>query len=185
MTDDPDDDILMIIAYLRKIGTVPPSDAPGGNVGQRRAPVHRAVRELPSGRRQRRTHRAGPDARRHLAIALGAGSRDSDAVRVDPAGVRNRQLVTKDGQRIRGVKKNEDVFSIQVMDTRERIQGYLKSDLKELVYEKTSLMPAFPARPAERQRSERSDRLSGHAARGGSQSDERQFSPEEALCAHF
>ena len=30
------------------------------------------------------------------------------------------------------------------MDTRERIQGYLKSDLKELVYEKTSLMPAFP-----------------------------------------
>ena len=54
-------------------------------------------------------------------------------------------VVTKDGQRVRGVKKNEDVFSIQVMDTRERIQGYLKSNLQELVYEKTSLMPAFPA----------------------------------------
>jgi len=29
------------------------------------------------------------------------------------------------------------------MDTRERIQGYLKSDLKDIVYEKDSLMPAF------------------------------------------
>jgi len=53
--------------------------------------------------------------------------------------------VTKDGQRIRGVKKNEDVFSIQVMDMRERIQGYLKSSLQEVIYEKSSLMPAFPA----------------------------------------
>jgi hypothetical protein len=29
------------------------------------------------------------------------------------------------------------------MDTRERIQGFLKSNLQELIYEKTSLMPAF------------------------------------------
>ena len=49
------------------------------------------------------------------------------------------------GQRIRGVKKNEDVFSIQVMDLRERIQGYLKSTLQEVLYEKNSLMPAFAA----------------------------------------
>jgi putative heme-binding domain-containing protein len=53
-------------------------------------------------------------------------------------------LVTKDGQRLRGAKKNEDVFSIQVMDTRERIQGYAKANLQEVIYEKTSLMPAFP-----------------------------------------
>jgi hypothetical protein len=37
------------------------------------------------------------------------------------------------------------VFSIQVMDLRERIQGYLKSTLQEVVYEKSSLMPAFGA----------------------------------------
>src|SRR5262249_15786167 len=52
-------------------------------------------------------------------------------------------LVTRDGQRIRGVKKNEDAFSIQIMDTRERIQGYLKTDLKEFIDEETSLMPDF------------------------------------------
>ena len=52
-------------------------------------------------------------------------------------------LVTRDGQRIRGAKKNEDVFSIQVMDTRERIQGYLKAELQDVIYEKGSLMPGF------------------------------------------
>src|SRR5262249_12870397 len=54
-------------------------------------------------------------------------------------------VVTKDGQRIRGAKKNEDLYSIQAMDTRERIQGFLKSDVREIVHEKDSLMPAFPA----------------------------------------
>jgi mono/diheme cytochrome c family protein len=29
------------------------------------------------------------------------------------------------------------------MDTRERIQGHLKSSLKEVIYEPVSLMPAF------------------------------------------
>jgi hypothetical protein len=51
--------------------------------------------------------------------------------------------VTKDGERIRGTKKNEDVFSIQIMDLRERIQGYLKSNLQQVIYEPGSLMPAF------------------------------------------
>src|SRR6185369_9777105 len=50
-----------------------------------------------------------------------------------------------DGQRIRGVKKGEDVFSIQIMDNRERIQGYLKANLQDVIYEKTSLMPTYGA----------------------------------------
>ncbi len=38
-------------------------------------------------------------------------------------------IVTKDGQRVRGARKNEDAYSIQIMDTRERLQGYVKADL--------------------------------------------------------
>ena len=53
-------------------------------------------------------------------------------------------IVTKEGQRIRGAKKAEDVFTVQIMDTSERIQGYRKSDLREVVYETTSLMPVYP-----------------------------------------
>ena len=52
-------------------------------------------------------------------------------------------LVTAAGDQVRGVKKNEDDFSIQVMDLRERVQGYLKSSLATLTYEKQSIMPAY------------------------------------------
>ena len=54
-------------------------------------------------------------------------------------------LVTRDGQRIRGVKKNEDEFSIQIVDMRERLQGYLKANLTEIVNEPQSVMPAYSA----------------------------------------
>jgi cytochrome c oxidase cbb3-type subunit 3 len=52
-------------------------------------------------------------------------------------------IVTRDGQRIRGIKKNEDEFSLQIMDTRERLQGYLKADLSEVTMDKQSLMPVY------------------------------------------
>jgi putative heme-binding domain-containing protein len=54
-------------------------------------------------------------------------------------------LVTRDGQRISGVKKNEDEFSIQIMDTRERIQGYLKANLTEILTEPRTVMPGYGA----------------------------------------
>ena len=54
-------------------------------------------------------------------------------------------LVTRDGQRIRGVKKNEDEFSIQIIDVRERLQGYLKANLTEILNEPRTLMPAYGA----------------------------------------
>jgi putative heme-binding domain-containing protein len=52
-------------------------------------------------------------------------------------------VVLRDGQRIRGVKKNEDEFSIQIMDMRQRIQGYVKASLTDVVAEKQSVMPAY------------------------------------------
>ena len=54
-------------------------------------------------------------------------------------------IVTRDGQRIRGVKKNEDEFSIQIVDMRERLQGYLKANLTEVVNEPRTVMPAYGA----------------------------------------
>jgi len=54
-------------------------------------------------------------------------------------------VVTRDGQRIRGVKKNEDEFSIQIVDMRERLQGYLKANLTEILTEPRTVMPAYSA----------------------------------------
>ncbi len=52
-------------------------------------------------------------------------------------------LTTPAGHQIQGVKKNEDLFSVQIMDTTERIQGYLREDMKSVTTEKQSSMPAF------------------------------------------
>ena len=52
-------------------------------------------------------------------------------------------LVTSEGQRVTGAIKNEDTFSIQIMDTGERLQGHLKSGLREIIKDERSLMPAF------------------------------------------
>jgi mono/diheme cytochrome c family protein len=43
------------------------------------------------------------------------------------------------------VKKNEDLFSVQIMDSRERIQGYEKDKMKSVENGKRSAMPAFPS----------------------------------------
>ena len=67
-----------------------------------------------------------------------------DASAVIASGYQPVTLVTTDGRRIRGAKKNEDAYSIQIMDTREQLQGFLKSSLREVVAEKASLMPDFP-----------------------------------------
>jgi putative heme-binding domain-containing protein len=51
--------------------------------------------------------------------------------------------VTIDGRTIRGTRKNEDLFSVQIMDTTERLQGIAKSEAKTITAEKKSLMPAY------------------------------------------
>jgi len=141
--DTPDDDLLMMIAYLRKIGSVAPTEKPVGNVenGGRLFAAQCASCHRVSGR----GGRIGPELTR-----IGASRSRAALIReirtpsewVTPA-FETVTVVTKDGQRIRGVKKNEDVFSIQVMDTRERIQGYMKSNLQDIIYDKSSLMPVF------------------------------------------
>jgi putative heme-binding domain-containing protein len=52
-------------------------------------------------------------------------------------------LVISSGHRIRAVKKNEDAFSIQIMDASGRIRGYRKDDLEYFHSDDSSLMPDF------------------------------------------
>jgi cytochrome c oxidase cbb3-type subunit III len=63
-------------------------------------------------------------------------------------------VVTASGQKIVGVAKNEDTFSIQLLDTNQQLQFFLKKDLKEVIHERKSLMPAYSEqmlKPAELQ----------------------------------
>ena len=59
------------------------------------------------------------------------------------AGYQTVRVVTKDGRRITGVRRNEDSFSIQLMDQREQIHLFLKKELREAVHERRSLMPEY------------------------------------------
>jgi putative heme-binding domain-containing protein len=53
-------------------------------------------------------------------------------------------VVTATGEKITGVAKNEDTFSVQLMTAREELQFFLKKDLKEVIHEHKSLMPPYP-----------------------------------------
>jgi cytochrome c oxidase cbb3-type subunit III len=52
-------------------------------------------------------------------------------------------VVTASGQKIVGIAKNEDTFSIQLLDTHQQLQFLMKKDLKQVTHERKSLMPAY------------------------------------------
>ena len=139
----PDDELWAMVSYLKSLGTVSPLEYATGNADQGRqvftancAGCHRAGRD---------GGRLGPDLSRITLSRSRAGMtaairEPSAAMRI---GYRTVTVVTSDGQRIRGLKKAEDAFSIQIVDTTERMQGYLKADLQTVANEAESLMPPF------------------------------------------
>jgi cytochrome c oxidase cbb3-type subunit III len=52
-------------------------------------------------------------------------------------------VVLKDGQKVTGIAKNEDTFSVQLMDSDQRLRFFLKSDVKGVIHERKSLMPTY------------------------------------------
>ena len=150
-SDAPDREIWAVVAYLKSVSTVSPFENDRGDAerGQEvfSSTCVRCHRVSGTG------GRLGPDLSRIAVIR----SRDAMARAIrDPsasvaAGYRAVTLVTRDGRRVRGATKGEDAFSIQVVDTDERLQGYLKAELDEVIHEERSLMPMFdPDRLSER-----------------------------------
>ena len=110
----PDDELLLIIAYLRKLGSVAAPDTPIGNVdnGARLFASQCTSCHNVGGR----GGRIGPDltrigATRSRAALIREIRTPSEWI---PPAFETVTLVTKSGERIRGTKKNEDVFSIQI-----------------------------------------------------------------------
>jgi cytochrome c oxidase cbb3-type subunit 3 len=63
-------------------------------------------------------------------------------------------VVTADGHKIVGVARNEDTFSIQLIDTNQKLQFFLKKNLQAVTHQRKSLMPAYSEdmlKPAELQ----------------------------------
>ncbi len=52
-------------------------------------------------------------------------------------------VVTTSGEKITGVARNEDTYSIQMITAAQQLQSFLKKDLKEASHQRKSLMPPY------------------------------------------
>ena len=138
-----DMDIWRILAYLKTIAASAPAGATSGNAGAGQSVF--ATNCLGCHRVGDRGGNLGPDLSRiGVARARAAMARQIRGNMADfRTGYEPVTLTTPGGEEIRGVKKNEDLFSVQIMDNRERIQGYLREDMRAVTNEKKSAMPAF------------------------------------------
>jgi len=138
-----DHEIWQVLAYLRTLAAPASTDPPRGDAAhgaqlfrKQCATCHRVDGE---------GGRLGPDLSR-IGISR---ARDALARRIRGAvedfapGYEPVTLTPPDGPPVRGVKKNEDLFSVQIMDSRERIQGYEKDKMKAVTNDTASAMPAF------------------------------------------
>lgn len=139
----PDEEVWKILAYLRTLAAQVSSGGAKGNAqnGER---VFRAQCQS-CHRANGRGGRLGPDLSR-VGVSRARPilvRRIRGAMEESLAGYEPVTVTTRDGQTVTGVKKNEDLYSVQVMDSRERIQGYLRSEVRGVDTPKQSRMPAF------------------------------------------
>lgn len=150
-----EDEVWMLVAYLRTLS------APGGPVAERGdAARGEELFWAAGGANCGRCHmigarggRLGPNLSR-----IGA-SRSASALEreirspgeVIPIGFETITVTTREGRKIRGVRKNEDTFSVQVMTAAEDILSFAKPDVTVDTEPLRSLMPGYgPERVSDR-----------------------------------
>jgi putative heme-binding domain-containing protein len=139
----PEDEIWKVLAYLRTLAVAPTEETPRGDATRGEqifraqcSSCHRVNAQ--GGRLGPDLSRVGVSRTRAALVRQIRGANEDIRPGYEPVTLR-----TPSGQTIRGVRKNEDLASIQIMDTRDRIQGYLKEDLRDVVSERRSTMPAY------------------------------------------
>ena len=138
-----DHEAWQLLAYLRTLAAPAPVDPPRGNA-QNGETIFRATCAT-CHQVNGAGGRLGPD----LSRVGSARSRDAIVQRIRTgfenfrAGYEPVMVTPQTGQPVRGVKKNEDLFSVQIMDTGERIQGYEKDKMRAVENGTRSMMPAF------------------------------------------
>lgn len=142
-----EDELWMTIAYLRTLRASGPIEV-RGDAQKGEAVFSGAGGCAACHRIKGKGGRIGPDLSRigvaRSRTALVREIRQASERLV--AGYEPVTVVTRDGRRVRGVRKNEDTFSIQMMDTTERLVGFRKADVAEIIDEPRSLMPDYDSR---------------------------------------
>ena len=142
------DEVWMVLAYLRTL-SAPGSAAPERGDAVRGDQLFWAKDKGNCGQCHMigdRGGRIGPNLSRIGASrSVSALEREiRKPAEVIPVGFETITVVTRDGRRIRGTRKNEDTFSVQIMTGAEELLSFFKRDLAEVTPEpERSLMPAY------------------------------------------
>ena len=155
-----DTQVWQLVAYLRslqpaaaELRLLRPAPAAQGHAaaGETLFSGPAALRELSRGQRPRRDCRAGP-VERGTTLACGAAAEDRQSEQPSPRHRRARGgrggltpatviVKTLDGREIRGVRRNEDTFSLQMIDMAGQLRMFDKLQLSSVVVDNTSLHP--------------------------------------------
>ena len=142
-----DTDMAGIIAYVRNMNTFDTATLKSGDPARGRA-IFEGKGSCGTCHRVGRTgSHVAPDLT-DIGSIRSAGSIQRSLV--DPTSQmmpinRPVRLVMKDGTVVNGRRLNEDTYSVQVIDDRERLRSILKSDVREITISKTSPMPSYKA----------------------------------------
>lgn len=139
------DDLDRLVAHIRSLAGSGVSDAPVTGDAKHGAEVY--ARSACGA-----CHRVGNAGSDYgPALTRIGGARSSEYIRqsiVEPSAdippdYEGVTIVTAQGQKLTGVRVNEDTFSIQLRLQNGRFGLFKKSDLKSVTYEKKSLMPSY------------------------------------------
>jgi putative heme-binding domain-containing protein len=147
---------LQLISFLRALGraTVPPPAS--GDAARGRALFTGAGQCQTCHRVGSEGSRVGPDlsdvGERLAPVDLLASLvRPDERARPDHRYVR---LVTRDGRTITGRRLNEDSYSVQLIDSQDRLVGVMKSELRDYQLIKNSPMPSYQGKLSQEQLSD-------------------------------
>ena len=134
-----------IIAYLRNMNTFDTASMKSGDVARGRALFEGKGGCVACHRVGRVGSRVAPDLS-DIGSQRSPGSLQRSLL--DPSSQmmpinRPVRLVKKDGTVVNGRRLNEDTYSVQVIDDKERLHSILKADLKDFTISKTSPMPSY------------------------------------------
>jgi putative heme-binding domain-containing protein len=134
-----------IVAYLRNMNAIDTATVKAGDVARGRAVFEGKGGCVACHRIGRLGSRVAPNLS-DIGSQRSPGSIQRSLV--DPSGQmmpinRPVRLVKKDGTVVNGRRLNEDTYSIQVIDDKERLHSIVKADLKEFTILKTSPMPSY------------------------------------------
>jgi putative heme-binding domain-containing protein len=137
-----------IVAYLRSAAAVPASTVAGGNAARGKTIFEGKGGCTACHRASGAGSRTGPDL-----SDIGALHRTVELEQslIDPGAVvlpQNRfvKVVTKDGTTVTGRLMNQDTFTLQMIDSQDRLRSFPIADLRQYSVLTTSSMPSYKDR---------------------------------------